>query len=239
MAHQRAGGVAKGHATMLGIASLRSVSADWMAFERPLVDDGQTVAGIDEVGRGALAGPVAVGVVVVQSPLPPPGGLNDSKLLSAAQRRALVEPLHAWAADVAVAFTSAAEVDTWGIRAAIALAAHRALRQLRVPPTFLLLDGRDDLLEPRPWAATERPADWSHLPHARLVHGDRRSATIAAAAVLAKVARDRLMHQLAPAFPDFGWSSNVGYGSSGHLAALRELGPTVLHRRSWNLPRGQ
>ncbi len=224
---------------MLGMASLPSVSADWMAFERPLVDDGQTVAGIDEVGRGSLAGPVAVGVVVVRSSHWPPRGLNDSKLLTAAQRRALVEPLRAWAADAAVAFTSAAEIDTWGIRAAIALAADRALRRLRVVPTFLLLDGRDDLLEPRPWASTERPASWSLLPHARLVHGDQRSATIAGAAVLAKVARDRLMHQLAQAFPDFGWSSNVGYGSSAHLAALRDLGPTVLHRRSWNLPLGQ
>ncbi len=221
---------------MLGIASLRSVSADWMAYERPLVADGQTVAGIDEVGRGALAGPVAVGVVVVRSPAPPPPGLDDSKLLRAPQRLALVEPLRAWAADAAVAFTSAAEIDTWGIRAAISLAADRALRRLRVAPTFLLLDGRDDLLEPRPWASGNPRADWSQLPHARLVHGDRRSATIAGAAVLAKVARDRLMHQLAPAFPDFGWSSNVGYGSSSHLAALRALGPSVLHRRSWNLP---
>lgn len=211
---------------------MRSVVVDWLTFERPLLEAGAVVAGIDEVGRGALAGPVAVGVTVLRRPTPPPAGLNDSKLLSATQRERLVPAIASWADDAAVGFASAAEVDEVGIRAGLALAAQRALRQLRVAPSFLLMDGKEDLLASG--APTVSP--WRDLPHERLVGGDRRSAVIAGAAVLAKVARDRLMRQLARAFPQYGWASNVGYGSPGHLAAIRDLGPTIVHRRSWHLP---
>src|ERR1019366_9151249 len=119
---------------------------DLLAFERVLLDRGEVVVGIDEVGRGALAGPMTVGAVVVRSDEPPPEGLDDSKLLSPARRASLVAPLHQWAAEWSLGSVSAAEIDDWGLRLALAVAATRALNGLESAPTHALIDGSFNLL---------------------------------------------------------------------------------------------
>ncbi len=231
-------------ATTIGtLRRVTSTDADLLSHERPLVARGQVVVGIDEVGRGALAGPLTVGAVVVVNDAPAPAGLNDSKLLTVSQREALVEPLRAWSADWSLGSVSAREIDAWGLRLALAVAATRALDGLRICPTHALIDGSFNFLtapldvgfgvDPPPRLA------YARLPYTTIVKGDQRSAAIAAAAVLAKVSRDQLMVQLHEACPEFGWSSNKGYGAPQHLAAIREQGPTLQHRQSWRLPQWQ
>ncbi len=215
-------------------------ATDLLEFERPLVQRGEVVVGLDEVGRGALAGPITVGALVVTRDTPPPPGLNDSKLLTPSQREKLNDPLKAWASDWSLGSASAYEIDSWGLRLALAVAATRALDGLRVRPTYALLDGSFNLLtspmdvgfgvEPPP------PLTYSRLPFAALIKGDRRSAAIAGAAVLAKVSRDQWMRELGEHFPQFQWGANKGYGAAAHLDALRRLGPTCEHRKSWKLP---
>jgi ribonuclease HII len=215
-------------------------ASDLLAFERPLVTRGEVVVGIDEVGRGALAGPLTVGAVVVRDDLTPPPGLTDSKLLTSTQRESLVEPIKAWATDWALGSASAGEIDAWGLRVALAVAATRAIGALRVVPTFALLDGTFNLLgapldvafgaDPLPLLA------YADLAHRCVVKGDRRCASIAAASVLAKVHRDGEMTGLDEEFRPYGWAHNKGYGSPDHLEALRCLGATDHHRRSWRLP---
>ena len=211
---------------------------DWLEVERPLVAEGHRVVGLDEVGRGAFAGPVFVGAVVVVTDEPPPLGLNDSKVLSIRRREQLVEPIKAWSTEWSVGESTANEVDAWGIQWAIALAAQRALAALRVTPSIALIDGPHNLLHPvsRTFASGDLDDGSGAMCHRCLVHGDRTSATIAAASVMAKVQRDRLMVELGSEFPQYGWATNKGYGSPLHLEALRRLGPTPLHRTSWRLP---
>ncbi len=209
---------------------------DWLAAERPLIDEGHRVVGLDEVGRGALAGPVCVGAVLLSTATAPPSGLDDSKRLSARRREGLVAPIERWATDWAIGQASAEEIDAWGIRWALALAADRALRLLRTEPTYALIDGPLNLLRP---ASQFTPAPFvanRELDHRCIIRGDQSSATIAAAAVVAKVHRDRLMTGLAAEIPDYGWATNMGYGSRRHLDALRELGPSPWHRISWRIP---
>ncbi|MHB1087791.1 MAG: ribonuclease HII [Acidimicrobiales bacterium] len=213
---------------------------DLLEFERQLVHRGEVVVGVDEVGRGALAGPLTVGALVVRSDAPAPRGLKDSKLLTRAQREALVEPLTTWAEDWALGTASAREIDMWGLRVALAVAATRALDALRVAPTYALLDGPVNLLT----ASTDvklgvelpPPLTYRALPAMTLVKGDQRSAAIAGAAVLAKVSRDEWMRGLAELYPEFEWGSNKGYGAEAHMAALRRHGPTPEHRKTWKLP---
>lgn len=213
---------------------------DLLEFERPLVHRGEIVVGIDEVGRGALAGPVTVGALVVGSDAPAPRGLNDSKLLTRLQREALVAPLTAWADDWALGSASAKEIDMWGLRVALAVAATRALDALKVTPTYALLDGPVNLLsaasDVKLGSELPPPLSYSTLPAMTLVKGDQRSAAIAGAAVLAKVSRDQWMTGLAEIYPEFEWGSNKGYGAEAHLAALRRHGPTPEHRKTWKLP---
>lgn len=225
------------------------------ALEKALLadlDEGMCLAGMDEVGRGALAGPVTVGVAVVDARtsrrMPP--GLADSKLLSAAAREALVAPVRSWCATSAVGHAEPAEIDELGIMGALRLAGLRALAELAgqgVRPALVLLDGNHDwlagprqadLFAPEPPAVpvpgTTRPVT---VPPVRTqVKADAACAVVAAASVLAKVARDARMVRHAEAHPHFGWEGNKGYSAPGHLAALREHGPCTLHRRSWNLP---
>lgn len=215
-------------------------NVDLLQYERPLVARGEVVVGVDEVGRGALAGPVTVGALVVISDSLPPRGLNDSKLLSRTQREALVEPLTQWAEAWSLGSASASEIDMWGLRVALAVAATRALDGLPLVPSYALLDGPLNILsapgdlklgvEPPP-ALT-----YHSMPAMTLVKGDQRSASIAGAAVLAKVSRDRWMSNLGDSYPDYQWGRNKGYGAGAHLAALRRHGPTPEHRKSWNLP---
>ena len=199
--------------------------------ELALLSAGATcVIGCDEVGRGALAGPVGVGVAVVNAASAAiPAGLRDSKMLSQ-PRRELLAPLAAdWALHSAVGLASALEVDRLGIIAALGLAGKRALAQLHaagvdVAGAVVLLDGNDDWLN----KALNTP-----LNVVTRVRADQDCASVAAASVIAKVHRDALMIAADAVTPGYQWAGNKGYGSAAHMDAIALLGPTVLHRKSW------
>lgn len=216
------------------------VHSDLLVHERAWLDRGEIVVGIDEVGRGALAGPMILGAVVVTKASAPPQTLNDSKLLTSLQREALEEPIVTWAADWSLGSVSAAEIDAWGLRLALAVAATRALDELGVRPSVALIDGSFNLLRaPQDVRLGEEPAPaltYQSMKVTTIVKGDQQCASIAAASVLAKVHRDRLMVELDGDFTDYGWSSNKGYGAKRHLEAIRRLGQTIHHRHSWQLP---
>jgi len=216
------------------------VHSDLLVHERAWLELGEIVVGIDEVGRGALAGPMVLGAVVLTNASAPPDTLNDSKLLTPLQREALEEPIVEWAADWSLGSVSASEIDAWGLRLALAVAATRALDALRVRPSIALIDGSFNLLRAPmdiPFGV-ESPPELAYrtMKATTFVKGDQRCASIAAASVLAKVARDRLMVELDRHFADYGWSSNKGYGAQRHMEAIRRLGQTVHHRHSWRLP---
>lgn len=185
------------------------------------------VAGVDEVGRGAWAGPVVVGAAV-SALAAPPSGLTDSKLLTAKKREELAPLIAAWATAYAFGAASPAEIDALGMTAALRLAAVRALEALPVRPDAVVLDGSHDFLGD-PWRVRT------------VVKGDQVCVGVAAASVLAKVHRDRLMAELGTGHPEFAFGDNAGYPSPVHQAALEEFGPTPYHRLSWayldNLPR--
>lgn len=210
-----------------------------LRVERRLLREGATVvAAVDEVGRGALSGPVTVGVVLVTSRTrSAPPGVRDSKVLSAEVREGLVPLIQRWAAGYAVAHASALEVDERGVVAALRLAGHRALRSLDLRPDVILLDGAHDYLTaPSAPRLIESPDELDDLPAVvTVVRADVSCAAVAAASVLAKTSRDALMSELAHQFPHYGWHENKGYATEGHRRALAELGPTPLHRRTWHL----
>lgn len=221
-----------------------------LRHERALLRAGaRIVVGMDEVGRGALAGPVSVGAVAVDlSTRTCPRGVADSKLLTAAARHRLLPALGRWGTARAVGHAEPAEIDALGIIAALRLAGRRALVQLAVPVDLVLLDGSHDWLstppqgalfdEPgaAPWA-DGRPGQVGPEPAVRTrVKADQTCASVAAASILAKCERDALMVDLATVHPAYGWHENKGYGAPEHVAALRLLGPCVLHRRTWRLP---
>ena len=222
-------------------------SAPTRLLERELLGAGHTlVAGMDEVGRGALAGPVSVGVAVVDATTGRmPAGLRDSKLLRPEAREKLQTPILRWCVAGAVGHALPAEIDRFGIIAALRLAGNRALSTLResgVAPEVVILDGSHDWLTP-PGANGSTPTTAPGLfaaqapPAVRTqVKADLRCAVVAAASVLAKCERDAMMVDRHTDFPAFGWQSNKGYSAPEHLAALREHGPCVEHRRSWALP---
>ncbi|MBU4336396.1 MAG: ribonuclease HII [Actinobacteria bacterium] len=193
---------------------------------------------MDEVGRGSLAGPVSVGVVVVDlTTRTAPVGVADSKLLSPGAREALVPALSRWGRARAVGHASAAEIDAVGILAALRLAGQRALAVAEGqigPVDAVLLDGSYDWLTPP--ADLFAPDGQVHRQVNLLVKADRTCASVAAASVLAKCERDSLMVALADEYPQYGWAANKGYASVDHVAALAEHGPCRLHRRSWKLP---
>lgn len=198
------------------------------------------MVGIDEVGRGALAGPMTVGAVAICREEAPPEGLNDSKLLTRVRRESLVEPLGQWAAAWSLGSVSACEIDAWGLRLALAVAATRALNALSLVPTHALIDGPFNLLRaPANVAFGEELGPelrYGSLPVTTIVKGDQRCATIAAASVLAKVHRDAMMVALDAESGAYGWAANKGYGAPAHLEALRRNGPSPHHRQSWSLP---
>ncbi len=216
-----------------------SAAPNLLAYERPLIRRGEVVVGIDEVGRGALAGPLTVGAVVLTHATRAPKGLSDSKLLTSREREALIGPLESWATDWSLGSVSSNEIDRWGLRLALAVAATRAIDGLSVTPTHALLDGPFNLLD----APLRLEDQWNDAPelryatlsHTTLIKGDQLSATIAAASVLAKVHRDRAMVELSDEFPPYGWAENKGYGVPHHRRALFELGPCCYHRVTWNL----
>lgn len=176
------------------------------------------IAGVDEVGRGPLAGPVTAAAVVLDMTCLPPG-LNDSKKLSAKKRAALAALL-VDCAEVSVAEASVEEIDQLNILRASHLAMERAVAGLSPAPDYLLIDG--NLI----------PKDLE-IPAEAVVKGDGKSVSIAAASIVAKEARDLLMVDLAQQFPGYGWERNAGYPSKQHREALVELGVTPHHRRSF------
>ncbi|MGB2892788.1 MAG: ribonuclease HII, partial [Albidovulum sp.] len=174
--------------------------------------------GVDEVGRGPLCGPV-VAAAVRLDPERVPAGLDDSKRLGAARRAALFERILA-VADVSIAEASVAEIDVLNILEASHLAMRRAIAGLGEPPDHLLIDGN-------------RVPRGLSISAEAIVKGDARCASIAAASIVAKVWRDRLMVDLAQQHPGYGWDRNAGYPTKEHLDALRNLGVTPHHRRSF------
>lgn len=199
------------------------------------------VAGMDEVGRGALAGPVSVGVTVVRATTRPcPAGLTDSKALSAAARERFEALVQRWAVAWAVGHASAAEIDEVGIIGALRRAGERALSRAEAvcgPVAAVLLDGSHDWLTPPAQGDLFSADDVGPARAVRtLVKGDLRCASVAGASVLAKCERDRIMTALAAGHERYGWDRNKGYGAPDHLEALRTAGPSEHHRRSWRLP---
>ena len=179
---------------------------------------GCRVAGVDEVGRGPLAGPVTAAAVVLD-PKCIPDGLNDSKKLTTKRRLELYWQLLD-CADVSIAHASVAEIDEINILRASHLAMERAIAGLQVLPEHVLIDGN---MIPR----------GLRLPATTLVKGDSRSVSISAASIVAKVCRDCVLVDLAQQHPGYGWETNMGYGSKKHMEALRSLGVTPHHRRSF------
>ena len=177
----------------------------------------ELVAGVDEVGRGPLAGPV-VAAAVILDPDHLPDGLNDSKKLTASVRERLFSEIMRHA-HVAIASIPAARIDVINIRQATFEAMAGAVNGLAVRADFALIDGRD--VPPLP------------CPAEALIGGDRRSLSIAAASIIAKVTRDRMMTLLAQTYPDYGFEKHMGYGTAKHLKALDLHGPTPLHRMSF------
>ncbi|WP_182085868.1 ribonuclease HII [Aureimonas sp. ME7] len=176
------------------------------------------VAGVDEAGRGPLAGPV-VAAAAILDPEHIPAGLNDSKKLTAGDRERLFEEILRFAV-VGVGSASASEIDEINIRQATFAAMRRALAGLAVKPDHALIDGRD--VPPKlPCLATA------------VIGGDAASLSIAAASIVAKVVRDRMMHQLGLAFPLYGFGAHMGYGTPAHLTAIRTHGPCLHHRRTF------
>jgi len=192
-------------------------------IERELAAAGRIrVAGVDEVGRGAWAGPVVVCAVIAGPGFPdPPDGLTDSKRLTPRRRAELAAELPGWVAGYAIGEASHEEIDAAGMTAALRRAAISALGQLSERPDAVLLDGSHDYIG-RPW------------PVRCAVKADLRSASVAAASVIAKVYRDRLMAELGQAHTEFAFAENAGYPSPAHQRALADLGPTPYHRLSWS-----
>jgi ribonuclease HII len=213
-----------------------------LELEASLLEEGfSRVVLLDEVGRGALAGPVAVGVVVLGADVVTagavPAGLADSKLLSARVREGLVSPLTAWVDTSGVGMASAAEIDEMGIMRALRLAAERGLEEAGVVLTStdaVVVDGNFNWVE-RPEPAVGAPNVGVAGTVRTIVKADARCAGVAAASVLAKVARDALLAGLAATHPMYGWERNAGYASAMHREAIRQHGACELHRRSWRL----
>lgn len=183
--------------------------------------EGQAIAGVDEAGRGPLAGPVVAAAVILGPSAPV--GLDDSKKLSA-KRRAALEPLIKASCRWAIGVVEAEEIDRINIFAATMLAMTRAVAGLGEDPGEVLIDGN--------MTPAGRVAEWRWRARA-IVGGDALEPCISAASIIAKEHRDRLMRHYAAAHPHYGWERNMGYGTAEHLAALRAHGPSPLHRRSF------
>jgi ribonuclease HII len=191
-------------------------------FEREAFASGHRwVAGVDEVGRGPLAGPVGVAAVILD-PNDLPFGVDDSKVLPEAKREELCAIIFAKALSVSIVFASAEEIDVMNIRGAALTAMARAVAGLSQRPDLALIDGRDS-------------PDGLICPARTIVGGDALSMSIAAASIVAKTMRDALMRNLHRDFPDYGFAEHVGYATAGHRRALALSGPCPYHRRSFRL----
>lgn len=188
-------------------------------FEKELTDKGyHFICGVDEAGRGPLAGPVVAGAVILD-PKHPIDGLNDSKKLSSSMRERLFQEIKKWAIASAVAIVSPETIDQINVLEASRLAMMKAIRQLTIAPDVVL-------------------SDFMELPELdvlvmSLVKGDSRSMSIAAGSILAKVTRDRLMEAWAVRYPEYGFAKHKGYPTKEHLAMLQRYGPCPIHRMSF------
>lgn len=192
---------------------------DLWVYEREAFADGvKLVCGVDEAGRGPLAGPVCAAAVILPPELVIPG-LNDSKKLTDKKRRELYDVITAEAVSYGIAFADEKEIDEINILQATFLAMARAMKKLTPQPELALIDGN-------------RAKDFG-LPVRTVVKGDSLSASIAAASILAKVTRDRLMEQYDEAYPQYGFAIHKGYGTKRHYEALREFGPSPIHRMTF------
>ena len=190
----------------------------WEIEERYYSQGIQLVCGVDEAGRGPLAGPVCAAAVILPAHISIPG-LNDSKKLTDKKRRELFPIIKENAIAYAIAIADEKEIDKINILQATFLAMERAINQLAVKPQIALIDGN-------------RAKDFG-LPVETIVHGDSLSASIAAASVLAKVTRDDIMLQMAEMYPAYGFDVHKGYGTKAHYDALREFGPCPIHRMTF------
>ncbi len=202
-----------------------------LVFETSLWESGvQTIAGLDEAGRGALAGPVAVGVVML--PNNPPlltstlSGARDSKQMTPLERESLAPKIREVALAWAVGFAAPEEIDQQGIVRAVRLAALRALHQITLAPQYLLTDFRLELPQ-------------LDIPQRSILKGDARCLSIACASILAKTERDALMRQLDAQYPGYGLAKHKGYGTQAHRSAIERLGLSPLHRKSFRGRTGQ
>lgn len=185
------------------------------SYERELAGETALFCGVDEAGRGPLAGPVCAAAVILPRGMEIPG-LDDSKKLSEKKRNALYEIICETAVSFGIAFATVEEIEAMNIKNAAYLAMDRAVRELEPVPALALVDGSDK--------------NELSVPAIKVVHGDGLCASIAAASILAKVTRDRYMAELAELYPQYGFEKHKGYGTAAHYAALREHGPCPVHR---------
>lgn len=190
----------------------------WQIENECFAEGYQSICGVDEAGRGPLAGPVCAAAVILPPDIDIPG-LNDSKKLSDKKRRELFPIIQEKAIAYGIAFATHEEIDEINILQATYLAMERAIARLSVRPSLALIDGN-------------RTKDFG-LPVKTIVHGDSLSASIAAASILAKVTRDEYMEKMALEFPEYGFEVHKAYGTKAHYEALRRHGPSPIHRRTF------
>ena len=192
----------------------------WSTIERDLRSQhGPLLAGVDEVGRGPLAGPVVACAVIMPADKRAITGIDDSKKLSAKQRERLIARIMERAVGVGIGAASVREIDRLNILQASVLAVHRAIRRLPVKPDHIVVDGR-----------TVRTYDFAHTA---IVRGDSRCHSIACASIVAKITRDRVMRALGARYPAYKWEENAGYATAFHLSGISAHGITPHHRRSF------
>jgi ribonuclease HII len=210
-------------------------------FENNLFSRGaKLIAGMDEVGRGCLAGPVSVGVAVISiENINPPENLADSKLLTHEQREELLPLVKTWVKDFAVGHASNDEIDEIGLTRALRRAGRRALVQLVTKPDHLILDGKHNWLMPEKETQNMFEQEFDDGPLSvdlkiiTQVKADLTCASVAAASIVAKTTRDQMMAELSKEFPNYFWAENKGYAAPEHLEAIKSFGATKYHRVSW------
>lgn len=204
----------------------------------------KTLAGIDEVGRGCIAGPVSIGIAVVTKEVGSiPQGLNDSKLLSSKKRESLIPEIKSWAVDFAVGHSTNKEIDKYGLPNALKLATARAIISLKEKPDLIILDGKYNWLKTNAnelfleanvaLEIVELALLLEKIKVVAKTKADQACASVAAASVLAKVERDQLLKELAKKAPNYDWQKNKGYASAAHLEAIKNHGPSEYHRITW------
>ena len=210
-------------------------------FENNLFSRGaKLIAGMDEVGRGCLAGPVSVGVAVINIDcINPPENLADSKLLTHEQREKLLPLVKTWVKDFAVGHASNDEIDEIGLTRALRRAGRRALVQLVTKPDHLILDGKHNWLMPEKETQNMFEQEFDDgslsvdLKIITQIKADLTCASVAAASIVAKTTRDQMMAELSKEFPNYFWAENKGYAAPEHLEAIKSFGATKYHRVSW------